>query len=166
MKNYLSYLHAAFRFIPTRLLIGISLLTIGLLSWNHKLVPWLFNLEVATTLVAALMSIGCLLHIYQEHQHWLQKEHDLEEEVLQHIVSEYPHLPAKAGMAKYLHQTLEMQSSPEQRLQSLKALSHDKNLQLAFVHEVQAIAAEQDVLETLGLNWQQSSNAKDFEVSA
>lgn len=154
------------RTISRIFLLAITAGVMTILVLAYKFLPWVFNLEVGTTLLAALMSIGCLAHIYREHHRWLLAEHDLSEQVIAQLCERFTHLPTKAGLADFLHHTLEQQSSPEVRLNTLKQLQQDQALQLAFVKEVQEIQAEQDVLETLGLNWQQSSNAKEFHISA
>jgi hypothetical protein len=145
--------------------IALSVISLGIII-STIYIPWVFNLEIATTLLAAFMSIGCLMHIYKEHQKWVLAECSLSEEIVKKLYSEYTHLPAREDISALLNKTLALQSSPEHRLNTLKNLNCNKNIQLAFVIEAQEIKAEQEVLEALGLNWQTSSNAKHFDMQA
>lgn len=141
--------------------LAIFLFTLGLMQPKS-----IINLEAMTAFLACIISIGCFLYIYMEHHRWIEAEHTLSENVIQALLAEYTHIPNSKTIARYLNQTLEQQSSPELRLNTLKGLHENKKLQKAFIQEMQAIEAEHDVLETLGLNWQNSSNAHYYDLSA
>ena len=143
----------------------IAVLILALIG-SIVLAHWLPSLEMATTLLAALLSVGCLVHIYQEHHAWNTREERLCRQLIEHVYHEYAHLPQVAPIADHLASILANQSSPECRLETLKRLQSDQTCQLAFVQEIQAKALEQDVLETLGLCWQKPSNEKNYSIRA
>jgi len=114
-------------------LLGIGLivttsLTLIMLEWA----PLGLTMEIATLVIGVIISLACLLYIYQDHQKGYIKEQQLKKRVIGKIYALY--MPF--SYAKWIHLRLEKKLEAQSLAMRLKKLHrYDKNTEAlkAFV---------------------------------
>lgn len=128
--------------------------SIALICVVMGFVNGLHALEIVATILALLVSIACLTHIYQEHQAWYRKEQRLKHDIVNTIYHAYSYIPQKELIVHHLEETLQAQSSPLLRLETLIQYQQKPEILNAFVENLRQQQLDEEVLEDLGLNWE------------
>lgn len=129
------------------LIVGMSLVPL-MLEWS----PLAITMQIATSLIAILVSSACLLHIYQEHQKGYKKERLLKKWVISKIDEMEPLLFHGKSIRSHLDQTLEMHGL-QQRLKKLSRYHKNTKALKAFVSRFKRHEAAKEMLKDLGLSW-------------
>lgn len=129
------------------LIVGISLVAM-ILEWT----TFAITLQVATTLIAFLVTGACLIHIYQQHQYNYKKEQQLRKQVIAQIHELWPELPNHKIVREHLEQSLEVHGL-EQRLKKLTRFQENSKALMAFVIRLKRQEAAKETLKDLGLSW-------------
>lgn len=117
------------RFTSTQI-VHLTLLGIGLIvamSLTFIMLEWAplgLTMEIATLLIGVLVTLACLLYIYQDHQKGYIKERRLKKRVIGKIYALYSPL----SYAKWIHLRLEKKLEAHNLATRLKKLHrYDKN---------------------------------------
>lgn len=137
-----------FTLIGMGLIMGASLLVIGF-EW----LPLEIIIQIATTMMAFLVTAACLLHIYQQHQRAYRKERQLRKQVIEKVHSLCPNLSYHKIAQEQLDLTLEVHGL-EQRLKKLARIKANTKALKAFVHQLKWHQASKETLKDLGLSWE------------
>lgn len=136
------------------LLVSALLIFCGIaLNCITKTIDFRFMFEIATTLVAILVSIFCFIHMHEEHTKMHHQEICLKQKIIDKIYYYYAYLPYKRAIIHRLNTKLEKMSSPLQRLHLLKRFHQNTLLLENFICAVIQAHYERQTLKDLGLRW-------------
>lgn len=125
-------------------------------------VPTLLTIEIATTALAILVAIACLLYIYQEHHAWTKRELKYKKDFINQIYSNHDLLPPRKIIIHHVDLLLEAQNTPEQRLNILRFYRRHPKAIATFLTRLRQQHAELEMLQDLGLCW--GSQSKSFRL--
>lgn len=119
-----------------------------------KTFPFPLIIEIATTSLAILMSIGCLIHVYREHKTLHDKELKMKKKLTDKIANDYVNLPTQNHIEQHIEDLLEKHSSAQLRFDALQTYYHNQTALDSLIDNLNQEYLDEKVLVDLGLNWE------------